>query len=76
MIRFSTDETNAYIEVVDNGAGRIDENFDIQDQSGHGLKNIYNRLSLLFGNQFSIKLEPIPIGGVKAAVTWPILKKE
>jgi sensor histidine kinase YesM len=73
-IQFRTDETHAYLEVIDDGVGIINEDFDIQAQSGHGLKNIYNRLALLFGNQFSIKLEQMPIGGVKVAVTWPTLR--
>ncbi|MFZ3590439.1 sensor histidine kinase [Bacillus sp. DJP31] len=74
LVRFKTDETMAYLEVIDDGIGKIHEDFDIEDSSGQGLKNIYNRLALLFGDQFSLRLEQVPTGGVKAAVTWPILK--
>jgi sensor histidine kinase YesM len=70
-IRFKTDATTAYLEVIDDGNGKIDEDFDFLQSSGHGLKNIYNRLALLFGKQFSLSLEHVPTGGAKAAVSWP-----
>ncbi|WP_442596534.1 sensor histidine kinase [Neobacillus sp. D3-1R] len=74
-IRFRTDETTATLEVIDNGIGVIDDDFDIDQTSGHGLKNIKKRLSLLFGHQASIHLEQVPTGGVKVIASWPIKKE-
>ncbi|MFD1736985.1 sensor histidine kinase [Bacillus salitolerans] len=72
VIRFTTDETNAYLEVIDNGIGEIPANFDIDSSSGHGLRNIQSRFSLLFGKDASVQLDQIQDGGVKAIVIWPI----
>jgi sensor histidine kinase YesM len=75
LIRFRTDQENAYLEVIDNGVGKIDSHFDIQAQSGHGLKNIWNRLFLIYGKNYSVSLQQHELGGVKSSVIWPILKQ-
>jgi sensor histidine kinase YesM len=74
IIRFTTEKETACLEVIDNGIGIIDQNFNINASTGHGLKNIQSRLQLLFGSQTSLYLEQIPAGGVKAFVLWPIIK--
>jgi sensor histidine kinase YesM len=78
IIRFTTEKETetACLEVIDNGIGIVDQHFAINDSNGHGLKNIQSRLRLLFGNQTFLSLEPIPTGGVKAVVLWPITKQK
>jgi two-component system, LytTR family, sensor histidine kinase AlgZ len=75
QIRYRTNATTAFLEVIDNGIGVIEDDFDIDQTKGHGLKNIKTRLYLLFGTQASIHLKQIPPGGVKVTVQWSILHK-
>lgn len=74
LITFRTDEKSAYLEVIDDGVGKIQKDFDLHKSTGHGLRNIFSRLSLLFGEQFSINLESLQPAGVRASVQWPIIK--
>ncbi len=76
VIRFKTDRSFGFLEVLDNGVGIIEHDFDIQKCNGHGLRNIQNRLSLLFGEDASIHLEQYATGGVRAAITWPLSNVE
>jgi two-component system, LytTR family, sensor histidine kinase AlgZ len=75
LIRFRTDKTTAFLEVIDNGIGVITDDFSIDHTSGHGLKNIKTRLYLLFGAYTFIHLEQMSLGGVKVTVQWPILHR-
>jgi two-component system, LytTR family, sensor histidine kinase AlgZ len=74
LVRFYTNDSTATIEVIDNGIGKINDSFTVMATKGHGLKNIQNRLKLLFGHNISVNLCEIDTGGVKAMVTWPITK--
>ncbi|MHC0039511.1 sensor histidine kinase [Pseudoneobacillus sp. C159] len=74
-IRFRTDETTAFLEVIDNGIGIIKDDFDINQYPGHGLRNIKTRLHLLFGKQATINLSQVPAGGVRVIVQWPLSDK-
>ena len=64
------------IQVLDNGAGLNVTEIGNSSAPSYGLKNIKNRLILLFGNQnIELTLIPIETGGTKASVKFPIVKE-
>lgn len=71
--RTGADETTVDLEVCDDGVGLLASN---QAGSGVGLDNTRARLEQLYGNEaFRLELEPRKGGGVRAALTIPLIRE-
>src|SRR5699024_8347653 len=72
-------ETTRYIEVMDNGIG-----IDTMDKmnfpkkvgyTGVGLKNIHERLQLMYGKEYGISVSSVLGEGTQVKLTLPVNKK-
>ena len=71
--RTGADETTVDLEVCDDGVGLLASN---QPGSGVGLDNTRARLEQLYGEAaFRLELQPRPAGGVRAALTLPLIRE-
>lgn len=61
------------IEVVDNGVGMAARQLDPQSGTGIGLRNVDERLRVIYGANFQLKLESVPGQGTCARVEIPEL---
>ena len=64
------------VEVEDNGVGIPEEVRPFVFQAGIGISNVYERLSVLFGNDFQMSIEARPGGGTNVRVQIPALDGE
>ncbi len=64
------------VEVEDNGVGIPEEVLPYVFQAGIGISNVYERLSVLFGNDFQMSIEARPGGGASVRVQIPALTGE
>lgn len=62
------------IEIEDDGVGVANEALPTVFQSGIGLSNVHERLSVLFGADFQMTLENRQGGGVRIRVQFPELR--
>lgn len=71
------------IEVEDNGIGMSREQIEAvfrenegADKPHIGIKNIDDRIRLLFGQEYSLRIESQPEEGTKAILTLPVIRKQ
>ena len=60
------------------GAGRLQQlrqSLDTEEQVGFGLRTVYRRLRLLYGEQCSMELESEPGAGTTVTLRFPIRKE-
>lgn len=67
------DGANLTIKIEDNGPG-LPDGWDLEKNSGVGLKNIRKRLSTIYGDNFSLKLQTRRGSGLTAVITVPFYK--
>ena len=73
IIRATRKERHAIIEVIDNGVGIPADRLDMTSEHGIGLKNVNERLSVIYGANYRIQLESIAGQGTSARVEIPEL---
>ena len=74
-ITISSHRTNGHvtIEVVDNGVGMSSGQLDPRTGTGIGLRNVNERLRVIYGANYQLKLESVPGQGTCARVEIPEL---
>jgi two-component system LytT family sensor kinase len=72
-IRATRRAGHAVIEVVDNGIGMSAEQLDPTTQHGIGLRNVNERLRVIYGANYELKLHSIPGQGTSARIEIPEL---
>jgi two-component system LytT family sensor kinase len=64
---------HAVIDVIDNGVGIADDRLDTSTQHGIGLRNVNERLRVIYGANYSLKLHSVPGQGTSARIEIPEL---
>jgi two-component system LytT family sensor kinase len=72
-IRSTRRAGHAVIEVVDNGVGIPADRLDSTAEHGIGLRNVNERLSVIYGANYQLKLQSIPGEGTSARIEIPEL---
>ena len=72
-IRSSRSDGHVTIEVVDNGVGMAARQLEPQSGSGIGLRNVDERLRVIYGANYQLKLESVAGQGTCARVEIPEL---
>jgi two-component system LytT family sensor kinase len=73
VLRSHLERGHAVVEVIDNGLGRP-AGPDRDGQSpGIGLKNVQERLRVIYGTNYRLQLEDVPGGGTRARMEIPEL---
>jgi two-component system LytT family sensor kinase len=70
-IRSQRRDGHVVIEVVDNGVGMSGRQLDPQNGTGIGLRNVDERLRVIYGANYRLKLESVPGQGTTARVEIP-----
>ena len=73
LIRASHRAGHAVIEVIDNGVGIPAERLSSTADHGIGLRNVNERLSVIYGANYQLKLESTPGHGTAARIEIPEL---
>ncbi|HSG00950.1 MAG TPA: histidine kinase [Vicinamibacterales bacterium] len=73
LIRTSHRAGHAVIEVIDNGVGMPADRLDSPSAHGIGLRNVNERLSVIYGTNYQLKLESTPGQGTSARIEIPEL---
>ena len=71
MIRSRREHNHAIIEIIDNGAGMSYTN--VNHTRGIGLRNVDERLRVIYGENYHLQLESTPGEGTCARITVPEL---
>ena len=69
MIKSQREHNHAIIEIIDNGAGMSDTN--VNHTRGIGLRNVDERLRVIYGENYHLRLESTPGKGTCARITIP-----
>jgi sensor histidine kinase YesM len=72
-IRTWRENGHAVIEVVDNGVGMPRERLESSAQHGIGLRNVNERLRVIYGANYQLKLQSVPGEGTSARIEIPEL---
>jgi sensor histidine kinase YesM len=72
-IRSHRENGRAVIEVEDDGMGFVLERLDQPMSSGIGLANVRERLAVIYGDQYQLKLTSEPGRGTSARIEVPEL---
>ena len=72
-IRSRLRDGHVYIEVVDNGVGMAATRLDARSRTGIGLRNVDERLRVIYGANYQLRLESLPGQGTCARVEIPEL---
>lgn len=72
-IRMAVQGRRLQIEIEDDGAGIEPEKLPEVFQSGVGFSNVYERLRVLFAEDFHLTIEPRPAGGTRVRIQLPRL---
>jgi two-component system, LytTR family, sensor kinase len=72
-IRSTLRAGHAVIEVIDNGIGMPTERLESTSRHGIGLRNVNERLRVIYGANYELKLESIPGEGTSARIEIPEL---
>jgi two-component system LytT family sensor kinase len=73
VIRAERRAGHAVIEVVDNGVGMPGDRIESNSQSGIGLRNVNERLRVVYGANYQLKLQSTPGEGTSARIEIPEL---
>jgi two-component system LytT family sensor kinase len=73
VIRTTHKDHHAIIEIIDNGVGMPEEDRDLTSTSGIGLKNVNERLSVIYGANYRIQLDSADGEGTLARIEIPEL---
>ena len=71
VIKSRREHNHAIIEIIDNGAGMSDTN--VNHTRGIGLRNVDERLRVIYGENYHLQLESTPGEGTCARITVPEL---
>jgi two-component system LytT family sensor kinase len=72
-IRSRREAGHAVIEVIDNGLGTTQDRLDPDRQAGIGLRNVNERLHVIYGANYRLRLFSIPGEGTRARLEIPEL---
>jgi two-component system, LytTR family, sensor kinase len=72
-IRSRREDGHAVIEVVDDGVGMSEEELSEAMHGGIGLSNVDERLRVIYGANYRLKLESVPGGGSSVRIEIPEL---
>lgn len=72
-IRSRREAGHAVIEVIDNGLGTTEDRLDPDRQAGIGLRNVNERLHVIYGSNYRLRLFSIPGEGTRARLEIPEL---
>jgi two-component system, LytTR family, sensor kinase len=72
-IRCSRRAGHAILEIVDNGVGMTTSRLEPTSEGGIGLRNVNERLSVIYGANYQLKLESVPGEGTSARIEIPEL---
>jgi two-component system LytT family sensor kinase len=72
-IRCSRRAGHAILEIVDNGVGMTTNRLEPTSEGGIGLRNVNERLSVIYGANYQLKLESVPGEGTSARIEIPEL---
>jgi two-component system LytT family sensor kinase len=70
-IRSARRAGHAVIEVIDNGVGMPSDRLESTSQHGIGLRNVNERLSVIYGANYALKLVSAPDEGTSARIEIP-----
>ena len=76
VIRSERRNGHGIIEVVDNGAGMADTDVSRSREGGIGLRNVDERLRVIYGENYHLRLESTPGEGTCARIEIPELLVE
>ena len=72
-IRSTRRAGHAVIEVIDNGVGIPSDRLESTSQHGIGLRNVNERLRVIYGANYTLKLQSVPGQGTSARIEIPEL---
>jgi two-component system, LytTR family, sensor kinase len=72
-IRSSRADGHAIIDVIDNGVGVSGDNASKVKGTGIGLRNVNERLRVIYGSNYQLQLDSLPGGGTCARIVIPEL---
>ena len=82
LVDAAQEDDRVRITVRDDGAGmpperlqQLRQSLDTEEQVGFGLRTVYRRLRLLYGEQCSMELESEPGAGTTVTLRFPIRKE-
>lgn len=70
-IRTSLPGGNLVIAIVDDGVGLVPNGFETSGSRGIGLRNVNERLRVIYGSEFQMTLEQVPGDGTVAKIQIP-----
>ena len=73
IIRARRERGSALIEVEDNGLGVSEERLDRAMLGGIGLRNVNERLRVIYGANYGVRLDSVPGKGTRASLEIPEL---
>ncbi len=76
LIRSERHDGHTIIEIVDNGAGMADTDVSRSREGGVGLRNVDERLRVIYGENYHLRLESTPGEGTCARIEIPELVVE
>ena len=76
LIRSERRDGHTIIEIVDNGAGMADTDVSRSREGGIGLRNVDERLRVIYGENYHLRLESTPGEGTCARIEIPELVVE
>lgn len=87
VIKAKAEDNNLYISIIDNGLGIEDKNLKVIQNNltcnknnsinngGIGLKNVYDRIKFIFGDEYGIEISSYEGAGTSVRYTLPIIKE-
>lgn len=64
---------HAIIDIIDNGVGITNERLESTTEHGIGLKNVNERLRVIYGANYQLRLQSVPGQGTRARIEIPEL---